>query len=166
MWYDDTPAKHWLSRKLIAIMNLWHTGLLLNATCEWGGHYLRNWCQSCRGGADRKTLCENMSEGKSWRYWDSKSGKSSSYNFGFYRARGRKRIKMDFLNILNINLILKTFFLLIVFMYFFFSFIVFSQIRAMNSIVYVPHSSRILSIASIVHIIFVVSLFLTALAIL
>jgi len=73
---------------------------------------------------------------------------------------------MDFLNFLNINLILKAFFLLIVFMYFLFSFVVFNQIRAMNSIVYVPHSSRILSIVSVIHIIFVVSLFLTALAIL
>lgn len=73
---------------------------------------------------------------------------------------------MDFFNILNINLILKAFFLLIVFMYFLFSFVVFNQIRAMNSIVYIPRSSRILSIISVIHIIFVVSLFLTALAIL
>jgi hypothetical protein len=73
---------------------------------------------------------------------------------------------MDFLNILNISLILKGLFLIIVSMYFLFSFVVFNQIRAMNSIVYVPHSSQILSIVSVIHIIFVVSLFLTALAIL
>ena len=73
---------------------------------------------------------------------------------------------MELLNAFNIDLALKIVFLLIVMMYGVFTFVVFNQIRAMNSIVYVPHSSRILSIISIVNLIFAVSLFLTALVIL
>ena len=73
---------------------------------------------------------------------------------------------MEIFNIININLILKSLFLLVVFLYFLFSFVVFSQIKAMNSIVYIPRSSKILSFISIIHMILVISLFLTALAIL
>ncbi len=73
---------------------------------------------------------------------------------------------MDFLNIFNIDLILKIFFLLIVAMYIIFAFVVFNQIRAMNHIVHVPTSSQILSIISIINMLLAISLFLTALAIL
>ena len=73
---------------------------------------------------------------------------------------------MDLFNIFNINLIIKVIFLLVTGMYSVFAFVVFNQIRAMNTIVYVPNSSRILSFTSIAHLIFALSLFLTALAIL
>lgn len=73
---------------------------------------------------------------------------------------------MNFLNILNIDLIIKIIFLLVIIMYGVFAFVVFNQIRAMNTIVFVPNSSRILSVLSIINLVFAISLFLTALVIL
>lgn len=73
---------------------------------------------------------------------------------------------MDFLNIFNIDLIVKIIFLLVIIMYSVFAFVVFNQIRAMNTIVFVPNSSRILSVLSIINLVFAISLFLTALVIL
>ena len=73
---------------------------------------------------------------------------------------------MDLLNSFNIDLILKVAFLLVIAMYIVFAFVIFNQIRAMNSIVYVPNSSRILSIISVVHLVFAISLFLAVVVIL
>lgn len=73
---------------------------------------------------------------------------------------------MDLLNTLDIDLILKVAFLLVIIMYSVFAFVIFNQIRAMNSIVYVPHSSQILSVISVVHLVFAISLFLSSVVIL
>ena len=73
---------------------------------------------------------------------------------------------MDLLNSFNIDLILKVAFLLVIAMYIVFAFVIFNQIRAMNSIVYVPHSSQILSVISVVHLVFAISLFLSSVVIL
>ncbi len=67
---------------------------------------------------------------------------------------------------LNINIWIKILALLLIFMYTLFSFVIINQVRAMNKVVYIPSSSQILFITSVIHSLFSISLFLTALAIL
>src|SRR3989344_8469406 len=81
-----------------------------------------------------------------------------------------KEREVDNLNILNsflnINIWMKIILLLLISLYTIFSFVIFNQVRAMNKIIYVPSSSQILFITSIIHSLLAISLFLTALVIL
>lgn len=73
----------------------------------------------------------------------------------------------NILNIfLNINIWIKIIMLLLISMYAVFAFVIINQIRAMNKIIHIPSSSQILFITAVIHAIFAVSLFLTALVIL
>lgn len=73
---------------------------------------------------------------------------------------------MDNILGLNISFILKGLALLVLFMYIIFTFVIFSQIRAMNKIIFIPASSEALSFVAIVYIALAVSLFLFAAVIL
>jgi len=81
-----------------------------------------------------------------------------------------KEKEVDNFNILNlflnINIWVKIIMLLLISMYILFSFVIINQVRAMNKIIYIPSSFHMLFITAVIHTIFAVSLFLTALVIL
>ena len=86
------------------------------------------------------------------------------------QIQSEKEMEVDNFNFLtqfiNIPFLLKAVALLLIFMYAIFAFVIVNQARTMNKIIYIPSSSRILIVISIIHLLLSISLFLTAVVIL
>ena len=86
------------------------------------------------------------------------------------QIQSEKEMEVDNFNFLtqfiNIPFLLKAVALLLIFMYAIFAFVIVNQARTMNKIIYIPSSSRILIVISVIHLLLSISLFLTAVVIL
>ena len=86
------------------------------------------------------------------------------------QTQSEKGIKVDSFNFLNqfvnIPFLLKAVALLLIFMYAIFAFVIVNQVRTMNKIIYIPSSSGILMVISLIHLLLSISLFLASVVIL
>jgi len=86
------------------------------------------------------------------------------------QVQSEREMEVDNFNFLtqfiNIPFLLKAVALLIIFMYAIFAFVIVNQVRTMNKIIYIPPSSRIIIVISVIHLLLSISLFLASIVIL